>query len=339
MGRNIVDLTKIQATPVVRDITNKYILLYGKQKVGKTTFAVQCPNTLFFCFEEGVNAHEVKKASIDTWETFLAELRQLKKEETKKLYQTIVIDTVDKMWELCDQYYCDRSGVELLQEVGGFGKGYTLTKKAFSRALKDITALGYGLILLCHVKESEVTLPNGKVANKYEPNLSSAAQEVVNSLVDITGYIDKKWDLDASGNFVLDEWGLPVEKRVLITRNTPTIVAGSRFRFLPPVMEFDYNMFAKNLREAIEKEQTEGGQRLVNSRADVEEEKVLRSYDEALDEAKEEWVRLVTEDETNAERVLAIATRIMNTPIQRLSDIKEDSLEKFESILDEMRKM
>ena len=46
----------------------KYICLFGKPKVGKTTFAVQAPRNLLVAFEKGYNAIAgIKAVDITKW--------------------------------------------------------------------------------------------------------------------------------------------------------------------------------------------------------------------------------------------------------------------------------
>ena len=48
-----IDLLNLQPTTISRDLKGKYICLFGKPKVGKTTFAVQAPRNLLVAFEKG----------------------------------------------------------------------------------------------------------------------------------------------------------------------------------------------------------------------------------------------------------------------------------------------
>ena len=46
----VIDLATLEPTKISREISNKYILIYGLPKVGKTSFAAQCPQNLILCF-------------------------------------------------------------------------------------------------------------------------------------------------------------------------------------------------------------------------------------------------------------------------------------------------
>ena len=48
----IMNLLDLQPTTISRDLRNKYLLIYGTPKCGKTSFAAECPKNLIFCFEK-----------------------------------------------------------------------------------------------------------------------------------------------------------------------------------------------------------------------------------------------------------------------------------------------
>lgn len=89
------DIFNLQPSVISRDLTGKYILLYGKPKVGKTSFAVQSSKCLVCAFELGVNALAgTRYVPVDKWTTFKKLMSQLRKPQARELYDTIVIDTV-----------------------------------------------------------------------------------------------------------------------------------------------------------------------------------------------------------------------------------------------------
>ena len=77
--------------------------------------------------------------------------------------------------------------------------------------------MGYGLIMTCHLKEN--VDDDGKVIG-YKPDLNNRCLKIVNGLVDIIGVITQTWDDQGESH------------RWIQTRSTPTIVAGSRYKYL-----------------------------------------------------------------------------------------------------------
>ena len=53
---NDIDIFSLEPSKISRDLRSKYLLIYGANKIGKTSFAVQAPRTLTCAFELGLNA-------------------------------------------------------------------------------------------------------------------------------------------------------------------------------------------------------------------------------------------------------------------------------------------
>lgn len=114
----ILNLMDLQPTVISRDLKDKYILLYGLPKVGKTSFAAQCPNNLIFCFEKGVNFQSgVYAVDVPKWTDFKALLKQLDRDELKEKFHTVTIDTVSIAWNLCEQFICSQNNVKAIGDI------------------------------------------------------------------------------------------------------------------------------------------------------------------------------------------------------------------------------
>ena len=324
----ILNLLDLQPTTISRDLRNKYTLLYGLPKVGKTSFAAQCPNNLIFCFEKGVNfLPGVYAADVPKWADFKALLKQLDKEDVKAKFHTVTIDTISIAWDLCSQYICSQNNVKALGDIP-WGRGYALLKDEFSSALRQISMMGYGMILITHAKTKVEKIDDDHSIEIVSPNIPERAQDIVNALVDLIGYIDVQWKDGPNG---------PVSERTLITRGTPTIVAGSRLKYLEPRIPFGYNELVNALGEAIEKQQQLDGAVVTDTdttQAVIEK----RPFAETVAEARELWERIVSADESKAEEIMMKVENIFGTPL-RLSEIPESQQDLFELLIDEMRSM
>lgn len=113
-----IDIFNIEPTKVSRDLKGKYILLYGEEKSGKTTFGSQMPRNLFLCFENGLNAISgAKGVYIFNWTDMFKILRQLRDPKAREMYDTVTIDTVTIAWNLCEKYICQRENVSSIRDV------------------------------------------------------------------------------------------------------------------------------------------------------------------------------------------------------------------------------
>ena len=287
-------------------------------KIGKTEFCTMAPDALILAFEVGTNARPgAMVQKIDSWSTFKLVLRQLDKPEAKEKFSTICIDTVGIAYDLCEKFICAQAGVQKIGDIP-YGGGYAQLSKEFDDALRKITMMGYGLIMTCHLKENADD--DGKV-NGYKPDLNNRCLKIVNGLVDIIGVITQTWNEKGES------------ERWIQTRATPTITAGSRYKYLAPRIPFGYQEFLNALGEAIDKEQELGA--VVVDSAPVEQVQKL-SFDEIRAEASQLWKELVEQDENNAVRIMKRVEMIFGRSL-KLSEITEDQTDLFYLVLLDMR--
>lgn len=295
--------------------SNKFYLL-------KTSFQAQIPNNLIFCFEKGVNfLPGVFAVDVPKWVEFKALLKQLEKDEIKQKFNTVTIDTVSLAYDLCTQYICSQNNVKTVGELA-YGKGYALVKDEFTNALRQISMLGYGIVLITHAKVKNVKVDDDSTIEIASPNIPDRAQDVVNALVDIIGYIDISYE---NGTAV----------RTLITRGTPNIVAGSRLKYLAPRIPFGYDELINAIGDAIEKQAKIDGAKVVD-KGSMQKVIETRPFTETLAEAKELWTKLVNEGKVDA--VMAQVENLFGEPM-KLSEIPESKQDIFEVLIEDMRAM
>jgi hypothetical protein len=143
-------------------------------------------------------------------------------------------------------------------------------------------------------------------------------------LVDIIGYIDITWDEEGNS------------ERWLYTRKTPTVMAGSRFKYLAPKIKFGYNELVAAIGEAIDKAEKLDGAIVVDTMQQVIEEKL--DYKAIREEASLLWKVLVEKDEENAGIILKKVEMIFGRPM-KLSEITEDQVDLFNLVLLDMKDM
>jgi hypothetical protein len=321
-----IDIFNIEPSVISRDLKGKYIAIYGREKVGKTTFGARLPRALFCNFEVGTNfLSGVKAQNISKWSDFKLVLRQLEQPKGREFFDTVVIDTVGQAYTLCEEFICAQAGVQKLGDIP-YGAGYASCKKEFEAALRKITMLGYGICCICHSEVKKEAGPNDTVVEVVSPAMPSRAADVVNRLVDIIAYIDVSYD--EQGNAV----------RNFITRRTPTIMAGNRLPYLDPVIPFSYEGLVDAIGRAIDRQQQMDGAKVVDT-ATIQVEAKL-DYNELRSEALALWNKLVGEgenaNEEMARRIQKRVEMIFGRPM-RLSEITEDQVDLYNLVVMDMR--
>lgn len=295
-------------------------------KIGKTEFCTLAPKSLIFAFEMGTNARpNAYVMPIQKWVDFKGFLQQLEGDAYKEKFETICIDTVAIAWSLCEKYICTKNGVQKINEIP-YGGGYSQLSQEFEEALRKITMMGYGLIMTCHLKESADDAGHVLAA---KPDLPDRCYRIVNGLADIIAVITQEWD--SQGNSL----------RWLQTRATPTIAAGTRFKYLEPRIPFGYNELVEALGRAIDKE-AEGGAVVVDKKEIIKEEKL--DFNKIYNEAKEVWTTLISRAATDEqkERIALEMSKKVEIVFGRkikLSEVTEDQVDMLNLALVELKKM
>lgn len=234
---------------------------------------------------------------------------------------------------MCEKYICARHGVKRLGDIA-WGAGYAEASIEFQQALRRITMLGYGLIIIAHAKVIEVQGEEDEESYKeVKPNIPNRAYEIVNQLVDIIGYIGTQYDDEEDNN----------GKRVLITRATPEIVAGTRFNYLPQVIPFGYEELVKAMATAIEDAHIKDNVELVNEEEERERIIKKRSYSDVAKEGEKLYKAILgngSEEEQlqNREKIVKIIKKIFGREL-RMSEISEDQLDLYELLNLELKQI
>ena len=251
---NEINLLNIVPHQVSRDLRGYSVFFYGEPKSGKTTIATKFPRHLLLAFEKGYNAIPGAMAQpINTWADFRKVLRQLENDQVKERFETIICDTADIAYDLCEKYICANAkradgsfGVDAIGDIP-FGKGYTMVAKEFDECLRSIVQMGYGLVLISHAVDKTFKDENGQEFNQIVPTLSAKPRNIVSRMCDIIGYSRAVQNNDG------------VTSTKLFMRGTPRYVAGSRFKYTPNYIDFTYDNLVDAISTAIDKQMEEDG--------------------------------------------------------------------------------
>lgn len=162
------------------------ILLTGEKKIGKTSLANMFGERAYFLATEvGYRGLRIRKSDIPDWATARAAARALAKAGSK--FGPIVVDTVDKLYDRCEEYTCEKLAIQSLSDEE-WGKGYAECRKEFERFISTLSRIGVGLILITHTEEREVKTRGGSNYDRIVPTMAKQARRVIEPLVDIWTY-------------------------------------------------------------------------------------------------------------------------------------------------------
>ena len=295
-------------------------------KIGKTTFCCQSDKALILATEIGTNAQSGAMVQpIQKYADFKLVLRQLEKPEAKEKFNTICIDTLPILYDLCEQYVCAQNGVSKIGDIP-YGGGYAQLSKEFESSLRKITMMQYGLIMVSHLKETYDD--EGKLLTA-KPDLNNRCLKIVNGLVDVIAVITQTWNEKGES------------ERWVQTRSTPTITAGSRFRYLKEKIPFSFKDFEEAIAEAIDKEGIENG--LITDEAPVYVEEKL-DYKALMDEAKSIWTTILERGKTEEEKQTLARDMLKKVEMEfgqklKLSEITEDQVSVLNLVVMDLREM
>lgn len=327
-----IDIFALEPSKISRDLKGKFLLIYGQPKTGKSTFGSQLPRALFMNFEQGTNALAgIRSAPILRWTDAKKVLTQLRKPQAKEMYDSIVVDTVSIAWQLCEKYICQRENVESIRDVP-WGQGWTMLKNEFSEFWREITLLGFGILFIAHSKDKPTEMRNedGEAITAVCPDLPNQCYTIVNSIVDIIGYLQVQMNPDGTS------------ERYLYTRSTPYVFAGSRYQYLAPKIKFGYQELVDAIGDAINQAVEKDGAE-VTDHTEVAQIKD-RPFQEVMAEAKEVWIKyLEAGGEENKDQHLAfmkdVIKRVFGSEDFKLSQAVPSQSSLVEYFIDEVKQL
>ena len=296
--------------------------------MGKTTTASKFPKALLLAFEKGYSALAgVYAQPINNWSEFLKVLRELKESEVKEKFETIVIDTADIAYEYCESYICNVEGVDAINKVP-FGQGFTKAGKEFDQKLRQIIQMGYGLVLISHSQDKVFKNEDGSEYNKIIPTLPNKARLVCSRMCDIIGY-SRIVDTDDGA------------KTYLFIRGTQRFDAGSRFKYTPDKIEFNYKNLVNAIGDAIEKQATEDGDEYITDKREnlYIEAETPADFDDVMNEFKTIVSKMIEKNiEYYGPRITEIVDRHLGKG-KKVADCSRDQVMLLEIIVSELKEL
>jgi hypothetical protein len=232
MAITLQSLRKVRADQPPR------ILIYGPEKMGKTTLASEFPAPVFLQTERGESAGlEIDSfGQISSFPEVLEALGALYTEEHK--FQTVVVDSMSALERLIWISVCATNNWASI-ESPGFGKGYVEADLAWSdffEALEKLReGIGMNIVLIAHSAISRFDDPETQSYNRYDIDLHKRAEAVIKREVDAILLLKKDVTikLDGTKSQIKDGTararGDGGDARWIYCQGRPAFTAGNRY--------------------------------------------------------------------------------------------------------------
>ncbi len=230
------------------------ILIYGPQKIGKSSFGALAHNPVFIQTEDGLDAINIDAFPLTTltdngglgFKGVMANLEALLKE--KHNFNTVVVDSLDWFEPMVWEQACRETGKGHIDEIGGgYGKGYTYALDLWREYLTAIEKLreerGMTIIQIAHAQIRKFENPETDIYDRYEIKLHKSAGSLMMEHSDIILFANYFVGVKKEEKTMSKEGrkrAVGTGERVLYTEERPAFMAGNRYS-LPAEIPFDKN--------------------------------------------------------------------------------------------------
>ena len=315
----IINLSELQPTVVSRDLKDYSMMITGESGIGKTELAVDIygrERTLVLAFENSIKGISgIYGVDVDSYATLSAYISQLENPNTRKKYDTVVIDTLFLLDHCIEKSITDAYGVDLIKDALKWNAGFKIVDKKFLSILKRLQKAGYTLCYIAHPTTKKIKVNNVEI-DTLEPKVSNRIKDLLMPEIDIRlfCYTDNE------------------NKRKIATQKSVYYDARCRVAEMEPVIDFDAEKLKEEFAKGIDKKQANGGTIVEKLEKQQEEE---RTFEEAMTylskelaakaqsagkmaEANRVIVNTLGRDEEGKPRTLAQATPAMKGAIDTI---------------------
>jgi len=220
------------------------LVVYGPEKIGKTTLASKMPKPVFVDVEGSTSDLDVARAPVpSSWTALVDMVEQFARDHHG--YETLVIDTADWAEKLAITHVCAVNHFTALGGQNDFGRSYNLLETEWRRfldSLSRVAASGMHVCLLAHAGVKPFRQPDLPDAYdrwelKMEKKTAAATKEWARAVL-FLNY--KTYVVEGETGRKRGTGG----HRVMYSTHTPAWDAGNRAG-LPDEMKLDYSEIAR----------------------------------------------------------------------------------------------
>lgn len=235
------------------------ILVHGQEKVGKSTFMSQAPDSIFIRTEDGLSGINSKAFPLATkYDDVIDALTALALNEHD--YKFVVLDSADWLERLIHEKVCSDDNVKTIELAGGgYGKGYGIALNLWRDVLRALDYLNkeknMGVGIICHSVVVPFNDPEHEPYDRYEmklhqPKKSTGARDLLLEWADIIGFAAKKIYVGKKKDSDVMRGTDSGESNKLNLVGSPAFVAGNRYS-LPAQINLNWEEFITAFKNAM----------------------------------------------------------------------------------------
>ena len=181
------------------------MVLYGTSGTGKTVFATSAPN--FYAVTADANYDWVEEfgmtpdryTQVTSWTEFKKALEAINYDN----YETIVVDSFEKVYEWAMQEFCKEKKVETIGDYKSMGAGYNEVLKRVASVMEHLFQRDINILVILHETETnDKDTRKGRELAKHRPNLN---EKMLLSLASNASLVVRAYcetQMDANGNTI-----------------------------------------------------------------------------------------------------------------------------------------
>ena len=228
------------------------IIIYGKEKIGKTTFACSAPDAFLINVEDGAKYLKQKVRStphIRDFDSIIAWLKHIYDDE-KFTCGTLVLDSLDHAEDLAQARLIKQNGAKSITDSSvkafAYYKGVSDAAHDTAQILKWLDAIyakkGIKSIIIAHSAIKEVDLPGKDPFARYQLKLSKQLSAKVMEWCDIACMAEYDFHVSSDGK-------TSTPKPCLFTGGDMSYQGGGRIK-LPSTIPLSYSELQKAIDNA-----------------------------------------------------------------------------------------
>ena len=166
------------------------VLIYGAEKVGKSTFAAGAPSPIFVGSDSGTERLDVDRMQPASWEEAIGFVNDIASE--KHSYETIVVDPLGWFEPMVNAAVTGSPTGNIDKWEGGYGKGANAACMHWRELIAGLERCwrGRNMHVVCvgHATVKAFQNPEGAPYDRYELVLAKQAAGLFRQWVDVVGY-------------------------------------------------------------------------------------------------------------------------------------------------------